>query len=315
MTETALRSRQIIAVLAARLVRVALRGWLGWLVVACACAALAGSAASSWIEAKYFAPSEQPAIPVVAGAHVIAPTKGTRGDGRDLVRRDMFCSSCEPPADIDDDVAPGHAYAPAGVLIATSISGEPRCTVRALDTAAQGSYGIGDVIPGVGRVVEIQWHSVELVDLDGRHGRLDLLDREAAARGDPGAATLGAAAAAEAPWAGRIRKIDDHTFAVDRALVRELVGGAMKPGGAHASPIVDKDGKLAGFRMSGVRPDSLAAALGVQSGDQLAAINNTPVTSLQQLMALYTQVDQLNVVEVAGTRADGKPLALSFHLQ
>ncbi|HEY3806666.1 MAG TPA: type II secretion system protein GspC [Kofleriaceae bacterium] len=280
-------------------------------VVAMACAALAASAASSVISAAYFPPATSgPPAPALQTAAPVKPAHAKR-DGRDFVARDLFCSSCSPP--IAADVGPDDSYTPEGVLIATIIGADLRCTVRAISTAAQGNYGVGDRIPGVGTVTRIGWRSIGLADDQGRHGRLDLLDNVAAARSDEGAATPDAAAAAPPPWAGKIKKIDDHTFEVDRSLVRELVSGAAKPGGTRVLPRME-NGKMTGMRLFAVKEDSLAGALGLKNADVMSGINNVPITSLQTMLDVYTKIDSLNVVEIAGERA-GQPITWTLRLQ
>lgn len=275
-----------------------------------ACAAFAASAASSVISAAYLAPATSgPPVPALQTAAPVA-TKQPRRDARELVSRNLFCSSCSPSAfaaGADD------TYTPEAVLIATIIGDEARCTVRALASAAQGNYSVGDAIPGVGTITRIGWRSIDLVDPDGRHGRLDLLDTVAAARGDDGAATPPAAAAAEPPWAGRLKKIDDHTFEVDRALVRDLVSGAAKPGGTRILPR-QNGGKLDGLRMFGIKDDSLAGALGMKNGDVMTGINNTPITGVQTMLDVYANIDSLNNVEIAAERG-GKPMTLTLRLR
>jgi len=279
------------------------------LLAATACAYLAASAVTSVIAASVLAPSAvgPKFAPVVASAPV-APRKL---DGRDFAARDMFCSSCTPPAVVGGGI--DDTFSPQAVLIATIIGDTPRCTVHALATAAQGDYGVGDSIAGVGAITRIGWRSIDLVDRDGRHGHLDLLDNAvAAARSEDGAATPTPGAAAQ-PWDGRITKIDDHTFEVDRGLVRDLVSGAAKPGGVRILPRTD-NGKLTGLRMSGVKEPSLASALGMQNGDVMTGINNVPITSMQTMLDVYAHVDTLNVVEIAAERAS-KPMTLTLRLR
>ncbi len=79
----------------------------------------------------------------------------------------------------------------------------PSATLRVPSSEVQGSFGVGDAIPGVGTIETIGWTWIDIVS-NGRRGRLSLL----------GAATPAAAAAPAAPtseWADRIKKIDDHT--------------------------------------------------------------------------------------------------------
>src|SRR5262249_31319217 len=143
-------------------------------------------------------------------------------------------------------------------------------------------------------------------DADGHRATLHLLSSTAPAERSH-------VAAPEDPWAERVKKIDDHTFEVDRALVRELASGATKPGAMRIMP-VSENGTLTGLRVFGAQPGSLASALGLKNGDVLTAINNQPIKSVQTLIDMYSQLDQLTYVELAGTRG-GKPLALDLRLR
>src|SRR5690606_25847965 len=105
----------------------------------------------------------------------------------------------------------------------------------------------------------------------------------------------------------------EHTFEVDRSLVRDLVGGSVGAAGARIAPIT-KNGKLEGLRLFGVRPSSIAGALGLKNGDVLEAVNNQKIESANTLLGLYSQLDQLGTVELAGTRG-GKPLTLTLRLR
>jgi hypothetical protein len=186
---------------------------------------------------------------------------------------------------------------------------DPRATVRVPATEAQGSWGVGDTVPGLGRIENIGWVSIEIIDATGRHGHLRLAG--AATPVKPG----GGSAATEAndPWSDRIKKIDDHTFEVDRTLVRDLVGGSVKTGGVRVVPMTDH-GEMTGLRLFGAGPGSLPGALGLQNGDVLKSVNNTEIKSANVLIGLYGQLETLNVVELDGTRA-GKPLALTLRLR
>ena len=46
----------------------------------------------------------------------------------------------------------------------------------------------------------------------------------------------------------------------------------------------------------------------------LQAVNNQKIESANTLLGLYSQLEQLNTVELAGTRA-GKPLTLTLRLR
>lgn len=293
------------------------RTWLLAFVVVLVCAAFAARAVAALTEADELAssPGAAPAPP----ARLPPPARPPL-DGDVLVERNIFCSSCTPRrggAGPTNSPLPGYAGQPA-VLIATSLGAAPRATVRVVPTEIAGSWGLGDVIPGVGRVTHIAATAVDVVDDAGRAGRLSLLDApnrsEAAGPVDAGAATPAPRpAAARDPFAGRIRKLSDTELEVERDLVRELVSGAVKPGGVLVVPVLE-GGEIRGLRVSGVRPGSVAAALQLRSGDVITSIAGGPIKNAQQLLDLLGKLDQLTTVDVSGTRAGG-PLGLTLRLR
>jgi membrane-associated protease RseP (regulator of RpoE activity) len=223
----------------------------------------------------------------------------------------MFCSTCTGSG---GDPGPAGSFHPPAILIATSVGADPRATLRVPATEVQGSWGVGDTVPGVGRIERIGFTSIDLADGANR-GTLTLfdgIDHLNGGRSDAGAATPAPAAAD--PFADRVRRIDDTTYEVERSLVRDLVGGAVGTAGARISPITGKDGKLAGLRLFGVKPGSVAASLGLKNGDVLQAVNNDKIESANTLIGMYAQLEQLSTVELAGTRA-GKPLTLTLRLR
>lgn len=264
------------------------------------CALLAADIVGSLVEAEVPEPRAVAAVmPPPAPAAIALPPDGA------FVARNMFCSTCEPALASATASSP---YRPEAHLIATSIGDVSVATVRVPASEAQGSYGVGDVIPGIGTVERIGFVSIDVVNKDGQRGSLSLF-AGAATPAEPAAATTREPSAFD----DRIRKIDDTTFEVERALVRDLVSGSMQTAGARISPIV-KDGKVEGLRLFGVRPSSLAGSLGLVNGDILQAINNQRIENANTLLELYAQLDTLGTVELAGTRK-GKPLTLTLRLR
>ena len=284
------------------------RTWLVALVALLACSAFAAHAVASLTEAAYMDTDTAPSRSVPL-QRVPDTAKPSKPDGSSFVTRNMFCSSCTEIG----EPGPTTSFHPDAILIATSVGTEPRATVRVPATEAPGSWGLGDVVPGIGRIDRIGFTSIDVVELADpkRRGTLSLFDSPGG-RSDASAATPAPAAAD--PYADRVRKIDDQTFEVDRSLVRELVGGAAGSAGVRMMPITGKDGKLSGLRVVGVRQGTLASTLGLRSGDVLQAVNNVQIENANTLLGLYAQLEQLNNVELAGTRA-GKPLTLNFRLR
>ncbi|HMG22927.1 MAG TPA: hypothetical protein VK607_16445 [Kofleriaceae bacterium] len=288
-------------------VGIARRPWLFTAFVVAVCAALAARAGGALLDAKLLREGPDPPLrPVVAAA--AAPAVPPRPDPEQLVVRNMFCSRCAPggPGGAPDPAA--GIVATQASLIATGLGREPYAALVVAATAAQGAWGLGEAIPGLGRLERIAPTWVEIIDGSGRRGRLSL--REVAAGRDPVTAMPGTAPAA---WAERIRRLDDTSYEVDRSLVRELVTGVTRPGRVRPVPVL-AHGEIAGIRLFGVGADSIPAALGLATGDVVNAVNGAPIKSLQQLFELYAGLDQLSSVEVSGTR-DGVPLVRTLRLR
>jgi hypothetical protein len=268
-------------------------------VAVTACAAFAAHAVASLAEAMYLAPADHAGAAPLAPA-VSAPKPRTRPDGSALVVRNMFCSSCTPAA----GPGPTDSFTPDATLIATSVGAVSTCTLRT--GFVFGTFGEGEPVPGIGMLEHVSFSYCDFVD-GTRHGRLTF-------GGDAGTAAATVAPAAADPWEGRLKKIDDHTFEVDRSLVRELVSGAAKPGAVRIIPIPGENGQLAGLRFGGVREGSLPAAVGIKNGDLISELNGAHIANANVLLDVLGKLDQLNVVEVDGTRA-GKPLGITLRLR
>jgi len=288
------------------------RTWLVTLVAVLVCGSFAAHAVAALSEDVV---AESLRSPRVAPAPRPAPSPPRIIlDGAILVARNIFCSTC---TNVTEPGPAGRSYqGQPAILIATNLGAtDSRATVRVVPTDVQGDWTLGETIPGVGRVDRIGPTSIDVSDTAGATTRLSLLE----APPGSGAATPGPAAAAatkpEGPYAGRIKQVADGVYEVDRALVRELVTGASKPTGVRALPVLDKNGEVKGVRMLGVRPDSVAGALGLKTGDIIAAIDGEPIKTAQQLLDLYAKLDQLEKVELTGTRSGAKALGLTLHLR
>jgi PDZ domain-containing protein len=276
------------------------RTWIIAFVTVVVCATFAAHAARALTAPEELVPARTPPPPKPRTAPVIRNL-----DGSPVVERNMFCSMCLP----DPEPCPTceNTLSKLAELIETSMASDPRATLRVLASEVQGSWGLGDSVPGLGQIVRIGPTSIDIVDLHGRIGRLSL--REVVATAPPPPTT----APQTDPWAGRIKKLDDKTYEVDRQLVRDLVGGVVKPGTLRVLPIVE-NGEVKGLRFYGVGAGSIPAALGLKTGDTITQIDGEPIKNINQLLDLLAKLDQINNVEIAGTRA-GKPLWLGLRLR
>ncbi|MBA3502571.1 MAG: hypothetical protein H0T65_19575, partial [Deltaproteobacteria bacterium] len=209
------------------------RTWFISVVTVIICAYFLANATSSIIEAEALQDAPVSNVPVIAQQRPILAER-TKLDGS-KIDRNIFCSSCEPVVVAGDGVKV-YTGEPA-VLIATMLGPDPRATVRVLASEAQGSWGVGERIPGVGTIDRIGSTSIDVVDVAGHRGTISLLDSQAA--GQPKKSTDAATSAPGAPadpFADKVRKIAENDYEVDRQLVRDLVTGTSKPGGVRPVP-------------------------------------------------------------------------------
>jgi S1-C subfamily serine protease len=59
-----------------------------------------------------------------------------------------------------------------------------------------------------------------------------------------------------------------------------------------------KDGQPFGFKLYGIRPNSLPGALGLKNGDVIASVNDRPLTSLESAMESYSQLRDAKAIHV-----------------
>jgi hypothetical protein len=289
---------------------VARRTWLLTTITVATCAAFAAHAATAIIAADHLLPGPSP--PQTAAGGAVRPRP--RPERTPPVERNIFCSSCGPAGAAPGasvDLAIGGGLPPA-VLIATELAAEARATVRIVGTDVQGSWGVGDAIPGLGQLERIAPKWIEVIDGAGHRGRLSLVDAAVGPVADLAPPPSGPATPGQR-WAGRLTKLSEQDYEVERSLVRELVSTAGRPGGVPMIPVFE-NGEIKGVRVGRVREDSIQDALGLKTGDVLNAINDAPIKTLDQLLDLYARLDQLSAVELSGTRA-GKPLVRTLRLR
>ena len=136
--------------------------------------------------------------------------------------------------------------------------------------------------------------------------------------GDPAAdkrARAGAAAPGVPPEiASKIHKVSDTEFQIDRAVVDNILekqADLMKS--ARIVP-EQKDGKVVGIRLFGIRPDTLLGKLGIQNGDRLESINGFDMASPEKALEAYARLRTAENLNVKVTRR-GKPMSIDFRIK
>jgi len=74
-----------------------------------------------------------------------------------------------------------------------------------------------------------------------------------------------------------------------------------------------QDGAIVGVRLFGIRPGSLLATLGLQSGDRLESINGLSVASPEEALEAYARLRTAERLNVRLSRS-GKPVELTLNI-
>ncbi len=297
--------------------------WVLGGVTVMVCAVFAAKATGHVLEAKLLGDSETaPKITAVA-VRPDAPAKPTHSkEGSQLASRNMFCSECTPAVVTTTTTDPSQIAITSLPLqlLATNISPDDKssyATVINTESQRQGSFSIGDTLPGAsGKVKNIRYKYVDFENA-GRVERVML----------SGAAPITTVAVAEPekpPTEGGddmqvaidsgIKKIDDNTFEIDKALIEKVTANPMAfMKGARVVPAM-KNGKPEGIKLYAIRPTSPYAKLGLTNGDTLSSINGFELTSVDKGLEIYAKLREATSLEVEIVRR-GKPVTLKYTIR
>lgn len=299
--------------------------WVVGALTVTTCAFFGGRAVAHVVEGKALTDSSK--APKVQAAPKTSPTTTSQARskaGRPLADRNIFCSECLPvipttePTAISSDGVPMTSLPLS--LIATFVSDEfKQATVLNTSSLAQGGYVIGSEIPDAGKVVKIDYKYVDFENNSAgkRVERISILG-EAPAAAPPTVATApvdtGPKDEMTAAIDSGIKKIDETTFEVDRALIDKLLANPLAASkGARVTPSI-KNGKPNGIKLYAIRPSSIYSKLGLSNGDTIHSINGFELDSLDKGLEVYQKVKDASGLQVSVTRR-GKPVTLNYSIK
>jgi general secretion pathway protein C len=114
--------------------------------------------------------------------------------------------------------------------------------------------------------------------------------------------------------ASKIQKISDTEFHVDRSVVDKILENQADLMRSARIVPEQKDGKVVGVRMFGIRPDTLLGTLGLQNGDRLETINGFNMASPEKALEAYARLRTANNLNVKVTRR-GAPLSIDYRIK
>ena len=114
--------------------------------------------------------------------------------------------------------------------------------------------------------------------------------------------------------ASKIQKISDTEFHVDRSVVDKILENQADLMRSARIVPEQKDGKVLGVRMFGIRPDTLLGTLGLQNGDRLETINGFNMASPEKALEAYARLRTAGNLNVKVTRR-GTPMSIDYRIK
>lgn len=303
--------------------------WVVNLMVIGICAGFTGRAAGHFVEGAYLAADDakpgprRPTLPP-------PPAKVHPKDGEEIVKRDIFCSGCEPEKLTDTpeggaDPALPQSNEPQKTSLQLELVSTMVCptdeawsmaVIRDMSSKEKDpvKYAKGDPISTTGATVEkVLPKRVYLLN-QGRHEYVELDGAT-----PPPTATV--AAPPPQPQNTELGDISDEGIVcngghctIKRTLIDKLLANtAMLASSARFVPSI-KDGKPNGFKLYAIRPQSIFGRIGLQNGDTIKSINGSEMTTPDAALALYTKLRNASHLSVSVDRR-GETVALDYSIQ
>ena len=114
--------------------------------------------------------------------------------------------------------------------------------------------------------------------------------------------------------AAKIHKVSDTEFNIDRSVVDQILENQAELMKSARIVPEQKDGKVVGVRMFGIRPDTLLGTLGLQNGDRLETLNGFNMASPEKALEAYARLRTASALNVKVNRR-GAPVSIDFHIK
>jgi general secretion pathway protein C len=298
--------------------------WAIDLAVIAICAVFSARATATLIETRI----TRITPPARSAPRVMASASGGTYYGKeieDILRRNIFCSTCPPILEkpVDPSVGPPPPLAEQRTslplrLLAVMFApppGDPRWSVaivRDTDDHSVGPYSIGSKIRDA-TISDIEEARIHL-EVGGRREYLDLIDKAPV----PNTPAPAPSARPEDPFTAEldrgIKKVGENNYEVQRSTVDSLLGNmSLLSRSARIVPEI-RDGKAAGFRLFSVRPDGPFAKIGLQNGDVISAINGLEMNSPDKALEVYTKLKSASHLSV-GLERNGQKINKEYNIR
>jgi len=310
--------------------------WIVNLATIALCALFGASALGKLVETKIPRPKPARIQPPPPGMVASVGTT-TQRDITQILRRNIFCSTCKPLIEdpVKDSDAEGGADPNAAEdapvktslnikLVATVVSDDKEwCFAEILDNTESeiGLFAIGAKVPGGAEddavITDIMSHRVLLLN-GGRNEYLDLIAKAEDQNTNTRPTVAGGPAGENrknrfghnmprpqqqiAEIAKGIAKVGEGKYEIQRSALNKVLGNTTLL--ARSARIVPsmKNGKPNGFKLYAIRPGSLYSLLGMFNGDTISAINGHSITTPDKALEVYTKLRNASHLSIAFNR-------------
>jgi general secretion pathway protein C len=114
--------------------------------------------------------------------------------------------------------------------------------------------------------------------------------------------------------ASKIQKISDTEFKIDHGVIDNILEHQAELMKSARIVPEQKDGKVLGIRLFGIRPDTLLGTLGIQNGDRLESINGFNMGSPEKALEAYARLRTATSLNVKVSRR-GAPVSIDYQIQ
>jgi general secretion pathway protein C len=114
--------------------------------------------------------------------------------------------------------------------------------------------------------------------------------------------------------ASRIKKVSETELEVDRSVIADVLKNQLALTQSVRIVPEQKDGKVLGVRLFGVRPDTLLAVLGLQNGDRLESANGFEMASPQAMLELYARLPTASSLSLKVNRR-GQAMSIDYRFR
>ncbi len=115
-------------------------------------------------------------------------------------------------------------------------------------------------------------------------------------------------------FAQGIKQTDQTTYEIQRTTIDAVLANPMAVAkSARVVPAI-KNGQPEGLKLYAIRPGSVWAALGLQNGDTIRAINGYELTSADKALEVYTKLRDAKQITVDVTRR-GQPMMFNYMIK